>query len=64
MQHEMTDQQLSERVCRALGSELRELLKRDGTLMYFQSGSVCHRDCEPSESYKQMIQKFRGRDAC
>ena len=46
------------------GFTLRELLKRDGTLMYFQSGSVCHRDCGPSESYKQMIQKFRGRDAC
>lgn len=35
-------------VCTVCGSRfsLRELMMRDGSLVFFQSGSICHKQCE------------------
>lgn len=49
------------RACTRCGARLRELLAQDGRLQYFQSGSICHRDCEPSEEFKRMAERARLR---
>lgn len=33
---------------------LRELVKRDGSLMYFMSGSICHRECSDKRSARPL----------
>jgi len=40
---------------------MKELLDRKSDrLQYFQSGSICHRDCEPTSEFKEMVAQLRS----
>lgn len=36
----------------------RELVRRPNDLQYFMSGSICHKNCEPTEEWKAMVQRM------
>ena len=39
------------------GFMLRELLAGNRDLNFYPSGSICHKDCEPSEFFKEMTRR-------
>lgn len=46
--------------CTKCGSAFgwRELMARPQKLQFFQSGSICHMDCEPTEEFKAMCRRL------